>query len=479
MAEEARRRRDNGWPYQNQSAAASHRYGLSHIERFDPRAPTGIARLGAARGPARFPHLDRHVENETRAKRKLRQALRPGWDGPVIDQFPGERVEAVYLVKTSNISCAERLSEREVDELQLGDLIRTTVCESTTNTNHSFGLNGTTPSYHGMKISKFRYHILVKKHPKHGVFAPISSREKKGLEDLSEAERLTRVGFCNEGETFNRAELTEDDSEFLSLNDPLELHKGSLDPGSFADLSYPTSLYWSSNLIVKGYLKDSSTRRVLDMFERTCITTTEPVEENGTSTITVGDGHTSTTDRQSISEPLKEMEALAGGTHFEAPSLDDRTADGENDTDKPKGTANEQKAAFDRRQSVISSALRPQKEIEESLVREIENATLLAAEAENKARKAKFEYEVKLSTGEAGEYALESCKEAAEQAAHDCARKQQLKDSMIALFDDVLSNPDLRPRVAVGEEVNQERMTIINNAAHSLKCRLESIWGQM
>ena len=468
--------RDDRRRLENRVGTPGNGYDMSYVDRFNPVTPSGVTRLGARRGTPHYTRPARSPEDETRAKGLLRQALPIGWDGPVIDQFPGERIEAVYLVRPSNIRHAERLSEREIEELELGDLIRAKVCEATTNISHNIGDHAVTPTVYGMMICKFRYFVLLEKHPKHGVFAPITSHEEKGLKGLSRLERQTHFGFRKEGEPFDRSRLTEGDPEYLSLNDPLELRNGVLDPESFADLSYPTSLYWSSNISWKGCLNDTSTQRVLEAYESMRTSTTEPANETGPPESFIENEATPGTDSRPILEPSEQIDNLwgVGGHELSTPNTN-----GENDPDPPKGTAEEQKAAFVRRQSDITTALRPQKQIEEILVREIESATLVAAEAENKARKAKLDYKINLSTGDAGEYALELLKEAAEQAAHDCARKQMLKKSMVALFEDVLSNPDLRPRVAVGEEVNQERMTIINNAAHSLKCRLESIWEQM
>ena len=461
---------------QNRVGATGNGYDMSYVDRFNPVAPLGVTRLGARRGPPHYTRPARSPEDETRAKGLLRQALSIGWDGPVIDQFPGERIEDVYLVRPSNIRHAERLSEREIEELKLGDSIRAKVCEATTDISHKIGDHAVTPTVYGMMICKFCYFVLLEKHTKHGVFAPVTSHEENGLKGLSRLERQAHFGFRKEGDHFDRSRLTEGDPEYLSLNDPLELRNGVLDPESFANLSYPTSLYWSSIISWKGCLNDTSTRRVLEACESMRTSATEPADETGPPGPFIENEATPGADLHPILEPSEQIDHLWGDGGHE---LSTPNTNGENDPDQPKGTAEEQKAAFDRRQSDITTALRPQVQIEESLVREIESATLLVAAAEDKARKAKLDYKVKLSTGEAGEYASESFKEAAEQAAHDCTRKQMLKDSMVALFEDVLSNPDLRPRVAVGEEVNQERMTIINNAAHSLKCRLKSIWKQM
>jgi hypothetical protein len=80
-------------------------------------------------------------------------------------------------------------------------------------------------------------------------------------------ERHCRVGFRKAEENFDRDKLTAGDPEFLSLHDPVELRQGVLDRWSFLDLSYRTSLYWSSNIQFKGYLTRSDTRRVLELYD--------------------------------------------------------------------------------------------------------------------------------------------------------------------------------------------------------------------
>jgi hypothetical protein len=185
----------------------------------------------------------------------------------IIDQFPDERTEAVHPIKASNIRHEEELTEYEISGFEPGDLVLARVHESTTDSKSRIGDDSVTLTIFGQAVSKDHFDILLEKHPKYGVFAPIASRGSKGLQGLNEFERISRIGFRNKGEPFDGDRLTSDDPEFLSCHDPLELEQSVLDPWLFIDLSYKTSLYWSSNMRFKGYLKVSSTCRVFELCE--------------------------------------------------------------------------------------------------------------------------------------------------------------------------------------------------------------------
>jgi hypothetical protein len=49
---------------------------------------------------------------------------------------------------------------------------------------------------------------------------------------------------------------------------------------------------------------------------------------------------------------------------------------------------------------------------------------------------------------------------------------------LAALAEEILANPELKPHVPAGTEINKQRMTIINNATKSLQDRIFSIAQQ-
>jgi hypothetical protein len=360
-------------------------------------------------------------------------------------------------------------------------LVLVSVHESTTDPNGSIGDDSITPTLFGQAVSKDRFHVLLKKLPKHGVFAPIASRGSKGLQGLSELERRSRIGFLKKGEPFDRSRLTEGAPEFLSCHDPLELEKGDLDPWSFMDLSYPTSVSWSSNIRWKGYLTRSSTCRALELYENSRPADSEPGNEATLITPTTDKDATSRDMSRSGPEPLEEdisfpsaLEELVKQGDYKEPTLDKPTSDGEDDPDRPKGTAEEQRKAYSLRNTDISSVLRDQIATENKLFRDVEDITTLTAEAERHARRTQLEYQDAIASG-AGEHAVELFKKAADEALLDRDAKRRERDTMTALADDILAHPELRPRVPVGAEIDERKMTIINNATKSLRDRINSI----
>jgi hypothetical protein len=477
MAHDNRPRIRNARPNPHQAGITG--YGLSHVEQYSPGVPSGVSRLGANRGRQNHPGAAWWVQDETDAKNKIRRALPRHWDGPVIDHAPTERIEAIHLIRGSNIKPAQRLSELENARLRPGTLVRAKVCETTTNMNHNVEDYGVTSTVYGLMIVKARYHILLRKYTKHGVFAPVTTRQAKGLKDLSEEERLTRIGFRKEGERFDRDSLTEEDHEFLSLHDPLELKEGVLNPGSFVDLSYPTSLYWSSDIVWEGCLTDSNTRRALEVYWNIYSIGPKHVNEIESSDKTSADEARITADPRPEAEPLQQMQDLAENAYFDGSTPDEQTSDHDDDPDRPKQTVEQIAAAYSSRWWTVTSALCYQKGTEEELFQEADEITLLEAEAQNKARRAQFAYLEAISVGTARDFVMQLSKETAEKAVADFNLLKRKKDAIVALAEDVLSNRDLRPRVAAGQDVDRERTTLINNATKSLKDRMDSIARQM
>jgi hypothetical protein len=115
---------------------------------------------------------------------------------------------------------------------------------------------------------------------------------------------------------------------------------------------------------------------------------------------------------------------------------------------------------------------------EEKLFKDVNDATLLAAQAEIHARRALIDYQDMMSAGTAGEHALELFKNAAEQAVLDRDTAREKRDRLTASVEEVLAHPELRPRVPAGTDINEQRLTIINNATKSLQDRLQSIAKQ-
>ncbi|KAH6863175.1 hypothetical protein B0T12DRAFT_478513 [Alternaria alternata] len=399
-------------------AAISFNYTMqSHINGSHPQGPSGITRPPLKRRRSRYASL---VRSDAELNTRLCSALPVDWDGLIVDQYPDEQTEAIYLIKASNIRQERALTENEISRFEPGDLVLANVHEPTTDPNGRVGDDDVTATIFGQAVSKARFHILLEKHPKHGVFAPIGSRGLKGLQGLSEMERHCRVGFRKAEENFDRDKLTAGDPEFLSLHDPVELRQGVLDRWSFLDLSYRTSLYWSSNIQFKGYLTRSDTRRVLEL----------------------------------------------------------SASNDKDDPDRPKGTAEEQKRAFTKRNMENASVVQDLVKTEKKLFKDVDDATLSAAQAEIHARKTVLEYQDMVSTGTAGEHALELFKNAAEQAVLDRDTAREKRDRLTASVEEVLAHPELRPRVPAGTDINEQRLTIINNATKSLQDRLQSIAKQ-
>jgi hypothetical protein len=92
----------------------------------------------------------------------------------IIDQFPGERTEAVHLIKASNIRHEEELTKYEISGFEPGDLVLARVHESTTDSKGRIGDDSVTLTIFGQAVSKDRFDILLEQHPKCGVFAPIA-----------------------------------------------------------------------------------------------------------------------------------------------------------------------------------------------------------------------------------------------------------------------------------------------------------------
>lgn len=417
-----------------------------------------MARTNAGARPSRGRRVTwspyaRRARSEADMDRLLWRAIPPGFDGPIIDEFPGERIEAVYLVKASNTKHFRLLSQAEIDRLKLGDLFRAIVHEATTSP-REIGEKGMTPTIFGQAVPKDRFFVLVKKHRKHGVFVPVTSRELQGLEGLGEAERYAYIGFRKEGEVFDRNKLTEKDPQYLAKWDPLMLAEGDLDPFSFANLSYPTSLYWSSNLLRAGCLTNLSTQRVLELFEEIDQVTPE----------------------QDLSSEMEELKDQENAFIFQ---LHESTASGEEDPDRPKGTANEQIAAYSARHRDVESVLKPLKEVEDKIFQAVDDSTINAAKAENNVRRKRFEYHNALQAGDIGTLALELYQKEIEEAKIDRDEKQKIKDDMVALAEEMERKPELRPRIPAGAEITEGRMTIINDAMRSLQDRMDSISKQM
>lgn len=454
----------------------------SHIDRVHPRGPSGVTRPLPRRRSARYSRLTRSDEE---LDRRLELALPVGWDGLIIDQYPDEQTEAVYLVKASNIRQERILTEQQISEFRPGDLVLASVHEPTTDPNSRVGDDSITATMFGKAVSKDRFHILLEKHPKHGVFAPIGSRGSKGLQGLSETERLCRVGFRKAGEHFDRDRLTDEDPEFLSLNAPVELAQGVLDRWSFLDLSYRTSLYWSSNIRFRGYLHRSDTRRVLELCES--MSRVNLASSNGATP------SISPPDRNAVTRPDSPRSAdsieqdidlgpvlweMTGQNDYEQSTFDKPDLDDNDDPDRPKGTAEEQKRAFTKRNTEVASVVQDLVRAEEKLFKDVNDATLLAAQAEIHARRALIDYQDMMSAGTAGEHALELFKNAAEQAVLDRDTAREKRDRLTASVEEVLAHPELRPRVPAGTDINEQRLTIINNATKSLQDRLQSIAKQ-
>ncbi|KAL1801566.1 hypothetical protein ACET3X_001908 [Alternaria dauci] len=370
------------------------------------------------------------VRSDAELNRRLDLALPVGWDGLIIDQYPDEETEAIYLIKDSNTRHERALTEEEIDRFEPGDLVLATVHEPTTDPNGRVGDDDITATIFGQAVSKSRFHILLEKHPKHGIFAPIGSRGSKGLQGLSKMEQLCRVGFRKADEHFDRDRLTENDPEFLSLHDPVELKQGFMDPWSFLDLSY---------------LNEKA------------------------ATKSVG---------QDVSLRSAAFDELAGIGDYDEPTFDKPTSDDPDDPDRPKGTAEEQKEAYSRRNMKVASALRDQVKTEKKLFQDVDDATLFAAQAEIHARRTLIDYQDLIATGTTGEHVLELCKNAAEQAVLDRDVKREKRDRLTASVDEVLAHPELRPRVPAGTEIDGQRLTIINDATKSLQDRLQSIARQ-
>lgn len=115
---------------------------------------------------------------------------------------------------------------------------------------------------------------------------------------------------------------------------------------------------------------------------------------------------------------------------------------------------------------------------EKKFFKDVDDATLSAAQAEIHARKTLLEYQDMVSTGTAGEHALELYKIAAEQAVLDRDMALEKRDRLTASVEEVLAHPELRPRVPAGTDINEQRLTIIKNATRSLQNRLQSIAKQ-
>lgn len=454
----------------------------SHIDRVHPRGPSGVTRPLPRRRSARYSRL---IRSDEELDRRLELALPVGWDGLIIDQYPDEQTEAVYLVKASNIRQERILTEQQISEFRPGDLVLASVHEPTTDPNSRVGDDSITATMFGKAVSKDRFHILLEKHPKHGVFAPIGSRGSKGLQGLSETERLCRVGFRKAGEHFDRDRLTDEDPEFLSLNAPVELAQGVLDRWSFLDLSYRTSLYWSSNIRFRGYLHRSDTRRVLELCES--MSRVNLASSNGATP------SISPPDRNAVTRPDSPRSAdsieqdidlgpvlweMTGRNDYEQSTFDKPDLDDNDDPDRPKGTAEEQKRAFTKRNTEVASVVQDLVRAEEKLFKDVNDATLLAAQAEIHARRALIDYQDMMSAGTAGEHALELFKNAAEQAVLDRDTAREKRDRLTASVEEVLAHPELRPRVPAGTDINEQRLTIINNATKSLQDRLQSIAKQ-
>ena len=465
-------------------AAVSFNYTMqSHINGSHPQRPSGVTRPPLKRRRSRYASL---VRSDAELNTRLSSALPVDWDGLIIDQYPDEQTEAIYLIKASNIRQERALTENEISRFEPGDLVLANVHEPTTDPNSRVGDDDVTATIFGQAVSKARFHILLEKHPKHGVFAPIGSRGLKGLQGLSETERRCRVGFRKAKENFNRDRLTAGDPEFLSLHDPVELRQGVLDRWSFLDLSYRTSLYWSSNIQFKGYLTRSDTRRVLELYDS--LRRVSPDSSNRAEPLTSpADNDTATRPllplspeyvRQDINLRSAAFYEVAGQADYEQPTLDKSASNDKDDPDRPKGTAEEQKRAFTKRNMENASVVQDLVKTEKKLFKDVDDATLGAAQAEIHARKTLLEYQDMVSTGTAGEHALDLFKNAAEQAVLDRDTAQEKRDRLTASVEEVLAHPELRPRVPAGTDINEQRLTIINNATKSLQDRLQSIAKQ-
>ncbi|CAN9365593.1 unnamed protein product [Alternaria alternata] len=169
---------------------------------------------------------------------------------------------------------------------------------------------------------------------------------------------------------------------------------------------------------------------------------------------------------------------MTGQNDYEQSTFDKPDLDDNDDPDRPKGTAEEQKRAFTKRNAEAASVVQDPVKAEEKLFKDVNDATLLAAQAEIYARRTQLDYQDMVAVGTAGEHALELFKSAAEQAVLDRDTARDKRDRSTASVDEVLAHPELRPRVPAGTEINEQRLTIINNATKSLQDRLKSIAKQ-
>jgi hypothetical protein len=169
---------------------------------------------------------------------------------------------------------------------------------------------------------------------------------------------------------------------------------------------------------------------------------------------------------------------MTGQNDYEQSTFDKPDLDDNDDPDRPKGTAEEQKRAFTKRNTEVASVVQDLVRAEEKLFKDVNDATLLAAQAEIHARRALIDYQDMMSAGTAGEHALELFKNAAEQAVLDRDTAREKRDRLTASVEEVLAHPELRPRVPAGTDINEQRLTIINNATKSLQDRLQSIAKQ-
>ncbi|KAH6881526.1 hypothetical protein BKA58DRAFT_415711 [Alternaria rosae] len=210
---------------------------------------------------------------------------------------------------------------------------------STTTPPRQIGEKGVTRTFYGQAIPKNRFHILVKKYRKHGVFAPVTSRELQGLTGLSLKERAVYIGFRKEGETFSRSKLTEKDPGFLYLCIPLMLAGGDLSPRS------------SLNLLSNVAILVHKSPRMLELYESIDKETPEDVPEE--------------LDNQKKNE--------------RTPPLYESNPDNEEDPDRPKGTADEQMTAYGIRNRDVESILKPLKEVENKTFQAVDDSTIIAA----------------------------------------------------------------------------------------------------